>query len=243
MFTVYMATNKINGKRYIGVTSLGMIARKTTHLANARAGHPERFYVAIRKHYAKNFIWTVLCTRKGKADAYRREWAYVDALTPEYNMIPGGKPPPMAGQNKIPVMCLEDGLVFESARRAAENYSADFSEICKAIRGDVRAVKDLHFVEASVLLSPDERMSLCAKIDADFILRRRRVEIRKLDDVKYTNRRGRTVRCIDDGEMFSSVRSAARFYNVDASAINELCNGKRFRKAVAGRRFEFVGIN
>lgn len=258
MFTVYMATNKVNGKRYIGVTKLGVSGRRAAHLYKASSGGSEcpRFYDAIRKYGPDSFIWVVLCTRKGKADAYRREFAYVDALKPEYNVVAGGGMGCEKPSNMRPVLCLEDGIVHESATAAARHYNLDFSEVNKAARGDVRAAGGLHFIPVTVSLSESERMACIAKIDADFILARRRISNKRkayrgvVEGRDSSGRRAsgpeklsRQVVCITDGRAFESASAAARYYDVDRSAIIELCNGKRYRKTVGGRKFEYVRGN
>lgn len=47
---VYIATNRVNGKVYVGQTRLGVERRKARHFRAARCGAPQRFYQAIRKH-------------------------------------------------------------------------------------------------------------------------------------------------------------------------------------------------
>ena len=50
---------------------------------------------------------------------------------------------------------------------------------------------------------------------------------------------GRKVICLDDGNIFVSCAAAGRFYNINSSALSELCNGKRGRKTVGGFRFAY----
>jgi hypothetical protein len=252
-----MATNRVTGKRYIGVTSKGMHGRRSRHEENAVNGREGRFYDAIRKHGPNSFIWSVLCVRKGRAEAYRREFLYVDALKPEYNVAPGGfGGPNLLPQNRIPVICLEDGLVFESAGAAAAHYGCDHSSLCKAARGKARVAGNLHFIPAAVSLSIVERFSLINRLDADFALARRRVEKCKqrcrgiIDglDVKGRSAAGpqkssRPVICLNDGERYPSIGAAARHYDVDSGALSELLRGKRFRKTVGGLRFGFAESN
>lgn len=54
-FIVYMATNTVNGKRYVGVTKRGLKARKERHLYLARIGDKgcNRLYDAIRAYGLK----------------------------------------------------------------------------------------------------------------------------------------------------------------------------------------------
>ena len=60
MALVYKATNKINGKAYIGMTIRTLNARKTSHIIAARNGNQCRFHHALRKYEEEDFIWEIL---------------------------------------------------------------------------------------------------------------------------------------------------------------------------------------
>lgn len=49
-----------------------------------------------------------------------------------------------------------------------------------------------------------------------------------------------SVVCLDDLEIYPSITAAAMHYDVDKSALNELCLGKRGRKTVGGHRFCYI---
>lgn len=57
---VYMATNTINNKVYIGQTVQKFHRRKTGHLYAARRGSSLRFHRAIRKYGEENFSWEII---------------------------------------------------------------------------------------------------------------------------------------------------------------------------------------
>lgn len=57
---VYCITNKVNGKKYIGMTGRTLEQRWNSHCSAARNGSPFRFHCAIRKYGEDNFIKEIL---------------------------------------------------------------------------------------------------------------------------------------------------------------------------------------
>ena len=253
-FTVYMATNTVNGHRYIGVTSRGLSYRRKRHLHLARIGGRQcpRFYDALRKYGAENFVWQVLGTFSAQKTAYRREHVVVDEMCPEYNAVAGGCVGPDEPWNKIAVVCLEDGVLYESATAAAKAYEVDVSEVCKVCRDERRWALGKHFRFSGVLIPAAERNRMIKEIDRRWAQQRRRVKHRKAwlvakDGKDRLGRRAagplskaRAVVCLDDGRVFASASSAAQNYDVARSALVELCLGKNGRKTVGGFRFKYV---
>lgn len=60
MGLIYKATNKLNGKAYIGQTIKTLEARKSTHKSAYKISHRLPFYAAIRKYGWDNFVWDIL---------------------------------------------------------------------------------------------------------------------------------------------------------------------------------------
>lgn len=91
MTTLYMATNRINGKRYIGVT-MGYLSQriaKHVHLAITKNGKYS-FCKAIRKYGKDAFVFETLGKYQHYGDAAAAEAELVAKLRPEYNEAPGG---------------------------------------------------------------------------------------------------------------------------------------------------------
>ena len=59
-YLIYMVTNTLNGKKYIGMTCRTAKARWSAHCSSARNGSPYRFHSAIRKYGEENFKLDVL---------------------------------------------------------------------------------------------------------------------------------------------------------------------------------------
>ncbi|MCK4454676.1 GIY-YIG nuclease family protein, partial [Candidatus Parcubacteria bacterium] len=58
---IYIATNRVNGKQYVGQTTLTLERRKRTHIWKSLVGGCSGyFYNAIRKYGQKNFVWKIL---------------------------------------------------------------------------------------------------------------------------------------------------------------------------------------
>lgn len=90
---IYKATNKVNGKCYIGQTRHSIEVRKRKHLSCARKGVKTNFYKAIRKYGADNFEWEIVCSTNDKQKLNELETFYItkyDSIKNGYNMIDGG---------------------------------------------------------------------------------------------------------------------------------------------------------
>lgn len=82
---IYLITNNIDGKRYIGKTQKTMEDRWYQHCKNAEYGINTYLYNAIRKHGKDNFTVEFLCN--GLND---EEILMIETHAPEYNMTRGG---------------------------------------------------------------------------------------------------------------------------------------------------------
>lgn len=94
MAIVYMATNLVNGNRYIGASKHSLAKRRRQHewsAVNRRKRESMYFYAAIRKYGPSMFRWTILVSVQTADDAYDQEARIIEAMNPEYNMISGGK--------------------------------------------------------------------------------------------------------------------------------------------------------
>lgn len=88
---VYMATSKISGKRYIGITSQVLEVRVAQHFARARRQISKgAFDRALRKYGRDGFIWVVLEECESVTVALAREIEIICSMRPEYNSTKGG---------------------------------------------------------------------------------------------------------------------------------------------------------
>lgn len=95
MFNVYCHQNKINGMRYIGVTSKSLEERAGRSAEGYRS--TQAFYEAIQEYGWDNFSHTVLDTFESRGDAMRAEKYYIEKYATRdpqfgYNRQRGGYP-------------------------------------------------------------------------------------------------------------------------------------------------------
>lgn len=82
---VYLITNSVNGKRYIGYTTKTLEERLAKHKYNAAVGIDTYLYRAMRKHGPDKFSIQFLADGVGEMEAQ-----LIEQHKPEYNMTPGG---------------------------------------------------------------------------------------------------------------------------------------------------------
>ena len=98
---IYKATNKVNGKYYIGQTTYPLARRKSMHkkraLSSYEQGRNSYFYNAIRKYGFDSFDWEIVAEASSQEELDRLEAKFISEI-PEgmsYNMMPGGRFNPM----------------------------------------------------------------------------------------------------------------------------------------------------
>lgn len=91
---IYCATNKLNGKQYIGITNQGLKRRIQAHCSDSKAAK-NPFMRALNKYGVEGFQWEILETTDTRAAACRREIELISqmcTMTPEgYNATIGGE--------------------------------------------------------------------------------------------------------------------------------------------------------
>jgi len=86
--SIYRATNKINGKVYIGFTQKTLNERIAGHTYSALIKQKNtRFYIAIRKYEIKNFVFDIIYQSKDKKHCHSVMENY---FIKEYNSIQKG---------------------------------------------------------------------------------------------------------------------------------------------------------
>lgn len=92
MGCIYISTNKLTKKSYIGYSCIGIIERKKSHLTKAKCGIGNDFYKAIREYGEENFEWSLL-EKCSNEEVKNREIYYIkkhDTYKNGYNMTEGG---------------------------------------------------------------------------------------------------------------------------------------------------------
>ena len=74
---IYKATNKINGKSYIGQTIKPLERRISGHLYELKNGSDYYFHNALRKYDFENFSWEIICECSSKEEMTDKEKYYI----------------------------------------------------------------------------------------------------------------------------------------------------------------------
>ena len=122
MYRVYVWTNAINGKRYVGTTGVSM-EKRAGKGGSQYKGSPY-FYSAIQKYGFDNFSYVILAENLTKDEAAELEKKYIhdfDTMNPEvgYNLQVGGFPETTPESNKARAQKISDTL---KAQRASPEY-------------------------------------------------------------------------------------------------------------------------
>lgn len=263
MAVVYLATNKINGKRYIGATVKTLAARRYAHVCDAMANRKgcRVFNAAIRKYGRDAFEWVVLYEFGTREEAFTKEIELIASLKPEYNLTKGG-------QGIIGLKRTEQWKQRISGALKGRKPSPERIALLDRIRPDSRksvvCVNDGKFFksinDAGIFygLNPScvgrvtrgiqhsvgknlhfvfsaKRMTVkqCIKIIKD-------EEKRKDGFVKRRHSKARPVIRLNDDVLFVSVHEAARECGLSAPAIVINCTSGR--AARNGYRFAYADL-
>ena len=126
---IYLITNLINGKRYIGQTKQSLSARWNMHVSK---NHCRYLYNAIQKHGRENFSMEVLFDVPTKELANEFEIEYIKrycTLFPNgYNILPGGDDrPPLTEKQRQAISKLHKGNKYRVGHVPSEETKRKLS--------------------------------------------------------------------------------------------------------------------
>ncbi len=90
---IYKATNRLNGKVYIGATTKSLKDRIKFHIISVKYSLGSCFHKAIRKYGIENFKWEVICICPNINSLNEQEQYYIkfyDTMNIGYNNTSGG---------------------------------------------------------------------------------------------------------------------------------------------------------
>lgn len=245
-FIIYMATNTVNGKRYIGATRKGIEVRSQRHFKDARRkGRTRdcpRFYEAIRKYGDDAFKWSVIATLSTAEEMFKEEERLIALMTPEYNIASGGLiftskekqaqfAKTTAQRKSKPVICLNDGSTYPSASAAARTHGFSKPVILYLCNSGGIARNGLSFALLNGAMSEQERNELLsARKSKKVCAEKERVE-------KVTRINSRPVTDLNTGIIYTSATVADRTLNLVPGTTEACC--RRGRSTRRGDCFAF----
>ena len=218
---IYLVTNAVNNKKYVGQTQRVLEERIAEH----RRSKTSVIYHAIQKYGWENFAVEILDECKTIDELNDREIYWIEKLKTKvpngYNLTDGGvgttghtytvdarqnalkrvlSPEQVqhmseVAPNRRTVMCVETGEIFISLAKAAAWAGINFSSISVAANDETKTAGGYHW---RLIGSP--RM-------------------------KSTNKK-KAVLCIETNQVFDSIKAAARWAGVSKSLIRRVLSNK-----------------
>lgn len=264
-FTLYIATNTVNGKRYIGATCKSMAQRRREHEWAAETGRPRcrKFGSALRKHGYDAFVWQVIATYSSHQELMDAERAIISAIKPEYNITAGGRGiigVPRTPEWRAKISAAQKGkivpphiiekmrqarLLSKSGRRAVVclNDGAWFESVKDAVatygvsHGRIANSASGREVSANGLFFAYAEAALSNDECATLMASRKDRLARRGDKSRMALARG--VVCVNDGTAFETVAAAAKAHGLHPMSVVHCCRDGAVTKN--GLRFRYAG--
>lgn len=232
-WTVYVHKNKINNKKYVGITSVSPKRRWRNGTGYKCCRY---FYSAIQKYGWDNFDHIIVKTGLTHFEANIYEMLLIKSLktqSPEYgyNILSGGylgtKDFKMSkssiykrsGSNHPcakSVICLNDGIIFNTIKEAGKAKEINYSSISECCNGNQKYAGKSSTGEYYQWMWLEDYLS-CDKTS---------LNTEKINDLKITN--SHPVICLNTNQIFNSLQKAMDFAGLkQTSGIVRCCKGIR----------------
>lgn len=236
MHTIYKYTNTVNGKMYIGQTSVSLEERAQSGGSNYR--QCRRFWDAICKYGWDSFVPEILCTTEDGNEADELEKYYIELYKSAdhkhgYNIGYGGRNSMNSNEtrNILSRKAKERYSKKENNPMFGRKHSDDsIKKMSAAKTGDKNPMYGSHWTENQKALCGNKGKKLNISDEQREMLRERFRILGK----SHTKR----VECIEDGLFFDSATEAAEHYGVCVSTLCGQINGKQH--TCKGRHFRYV---
>ncbi len=247
--TVYLATNLVDGKTYVGITRFTPAKRWSEHKTMAASGSKHWFHRAIAKHGADNFSVVSVASCLSLDTAWRVERDVIMSLKPDYNQTNGGEF--TAGRRELSAETRARISASQRGRKRTPMQVAANSAQAKARHANNPAYKEMAILALKLArskINEKERILAVkkhhetyiwsdasrAKLSASCMGRKYGADVLQ----RISEKHKKPVECSSLSTVFDSINDAAEFTGVYFSNISMVCRGKR--KTAGGMKFQFV---
>lgn len=221
---VYLATNKINGKQYVGQTVRSLEERWRDH---CRVVDENFFHRAIRKYGADNFSVKIIDAAETVEELDEKEMFWISKLNTlfpsGYNLREGGN---VSGRGRSGMLNPKSRLIYQ--------FRLDGSMV-GAYYGAKEAARRTGMCHSAILRSLKRDRSLAGGFIWMYADSFTPKTLAKVVD-EYPGRRWKAVVCVETGERFKNMTEAAKAYGTTPGSISACCAGRL--KTTAGKHWK-----
>ena len=247
---VYLATNKTNGKQYVGLTKRSLDARWNQHVNVANKGAKTYFHRAIVKHGMAGFDVHPIVSALSLDYLADLERTLIADLKPEYNQTNGGE---VTMGRKYNDAAKEQIRLKNTGKKRTLETRKKLSDMVKQRyidRPELKAAATKYILAARSSVDEEKRKKAAAeaaknqpwtaesraKLSASCMGRRYNSEI--IEKIASKNRK--PIQC-SNGKVFTCRAEAAKETGISERSIWRVCNGKY--PSVKGLKFSYLGVH
>lgn len=232
IYCVYIHTNKINGKKYIGQTS-----QNPTKRWDCGRGYltSPRFYNAIQKYGWENFEHEIIATNLTLEEANSLEDKLINEYKTQddqygYNIKGGGSHGAQSEETKRKIG--EANHISLKGKPHSKEWSEKMSEM---FTGEGNPFYGHHHTEETKRKISESRKGKYGGENHPMYGKKHTEEALQKISENRRSKGGKKVRCINTGEVFDTMMDAARWCGLKTStSIGQICN-KTGKRRTAGR--------
>lgn len=229
MIGIYIITNLITGKRYIG-QSIDIARRFHDHRCISHESNRHLKY-ALAKYGKENFKYEIL-EECAESELDEKERYYIEKMQPEY-MTNGGQDSLRRYPDEV------RKKISEKAKEQWNNMSDEDKKI--RIANNLKGPAKGHIVSEETRQKLRDK-NLGKKQSPETIKKRKEtLEKKKLAGyVKTNDANKKKIVCIETGCIYESVKSAAESIGARPTSISAMLKGRQ--KSVKGLHFEYLKV-
>lgn len=234
---LYIVTNLINGKQYVGISRETLAHRKRRHANDATHGKKTRLHCAIRKYGLENLQFEQIAEFATFKEACAAERAKIAEIKPAYNVTAGG----------------EGSIGFKHSPESLEKMRVASTGRPGYWLGKKRSLEDREKMSLAKLANPQkvwlgksrdqstkDKISStkkgCAPPPVTPLMEKARAENMR----KAAKLRCKPVICLDDGKIYESAAAASLAYGFCPTTVAGVCNPKSKGNSAYGLRFKYL---